>query len=84
MIPIVVFLAGASVLLLWTIAEEVLRERAFRRRNRVRTATQETSTYGVQVPARERLMTNRRPAGRTTREPFSHARRSAERGLESR
>lgn len=49
MIPIVVLLAGPSALLLYTIAEEIRRERASRRRNRAWMAAREVSPRGVRA-----------------------------------
>jgi hypothetical protein len=58
MILIVVLIAGASALLLYTIAEEIRRERAFRRRNRALMPAQEASPRGVRVPAAQGTTTD--------------------------
>jgi hypothetical protein len=51
MISIVVLIVGASALLLYTIAAEIRRERAFRRRNRALMPAREASFRGVRVSA---------------------------------
>jgi hypothetical protein len=50
MIPIVVLVAGANALLLYTIADEIRRERSFRRRNRAWMAVWDTSPRGERMP----------------------------------
>jgi hypothetical protein len=51
MTAIVVLMEGACAPLLYTIVEEIRRERAFRRRNRVWMAAGEASPHGVRAPA---------------------------------
>jgi hypothetical protein len=51
MTAIVVLIEGACAPLLYTIAEEIRRERAFRRRNRVWMAAGEASPRGVRASA---------------------------------
>jgi hypothetical protein len=51
MTSIVVLIEGVSALLLYTIEEEIRRERAFRRRNLALMAAREASPRGVRAPA---------------------------------